>query len=129
MDRSKTVWSQRETLDDEIGNLQRLRGGPHIITLYETFRQDKYCYLVLELMKGGHLFDRLVAKKMYTEKEARDACLGLLKGVEFMHEKSIVHRDLKPENLLLVVRIRLRKKKRKRLSGICHFLTAYSAGL
>ena len=61
-------------------------------------------------MKGGHLFDRLVAKKMYTEKEARDACLGLLKGVEFMHEKSIVHRDLKPENLLLVVRIRLRKK-------------------
>ena len=98
-----SVWNGRDALDDEIQNLQLLRNGSNIVTLYDTYKDKNYCYMVMELMSGGHLYDRLVAKKAYTEKEARDACKGLIEGVRYMHSKRVVHRDLKPENLLLVV--------------------------
>jgi len=53
-------------------------------------------------MKGGELFDRIVSKSFYNEKEARDVCKILFEAIGFCHEKSVAHRDLKPENLLLL---------------------------
>ena len=53
-------------------------------------------------MNGGELFDRVVKKTNYTEKEARDTCKILLETIGFCHGKLIAHRDLKPENLLLL---------------------------
>ena len=52
-------------------------------------------------MAGGELFDRIVAKTHYTEKEARDLVKMFLETMAYMHEAGVVHRDLKPENLLL----------------------------
>ena len=52
-------------------------------------------------MAGGELFDRIVAKTHYTEKEARDLVKTFLETMAYMHEAGVVHRDLKPENLLL----------------------------
>lgn len=54
-----------------------------------------------ELVAGGELFDRIVAKTHYTEKEARDLVKMFLETMAYMHGKGVVHRDLKPENLLL----------------------------
>lgn len=54
-----------------------------------------------ELVAGGELFDRIVAKTHYTEKEARDLVKTFLETMAYMHEAGVVHRDLKPENLLL----------------------------
>ncbi|CAM9242759.1 unnamed protein product, partial [Choristocarpus tenellus] len=50
----------------------------------------------------GELFDRIVSKVVYNEKEARDLVCTLLEAVKYCHDRGIVHRDLKPENLLLV---------------------------
>jgi calcium/calmodulin-dependent protein kinase I len=47
------------------------------------------------------LFDRIVSKAHYTEKEARDLIKSLLETLNYMHTVGVVHRDLKPENLLL----------------------------
>ncbi len=52
-------------------------------------------------MEGGELFDRIVSKAHYTEKEARDIVKILLETLAYMHGSGVVHRDLKPENLLL----------------------------
>ena len=52
-------------------------------------------------MKGGELFDRIVSKSFYNEKEARDVCTILFEAIGYCHSKSVAHRDLKPENLLL----------------------------
>lgn len=73
----------------------------NIIKLYETFDEGSELYMVTELVEGGELFDRIVAKSAYTEKEARDVIQVVLKTIAFLHESDIVHRDLKPENLLL----------------------------
>ena len=68
---------------------------------YETFDEGNEIYIVTELVAGGELFDRIVAKTQYTEKEARDLVRTLLETMAYMHDAGIVHRDLKPENLLL----------------------------
>lgn len=74
---------------------------PHIIKLYETFDEGQEYYIVTELVEGGELFDRIVSKAHYTEKEARDLIKLLLETMAYLHEHGVVHRDLKPENLLL----------------------------
>lgn len=53
------------------------------------------------MVEGGELFDRIVSKSHYTEKEARDLIKMVLETLSYMHAAGIVHRDLKPENLLL----------------------------
>lgn len=74
----------------------------HIIRLYDFFVEPSTYYLVMERMRGGELFDRIVAKAYYNEKEARDTCKILLEAIEHCHRHKIAHRDLKPENLLLL---------------------------
>lgn len=44
---------------------------------------------------GGELFDRIVEKGSYTEKDASHLIRQVLEAVDFMHEQGIVHRDLK----------------------------------
>ena len=90
-------------LQDEIAVLKEL-GHPNIIKLYDVFDEKQYYYLVTEKMSGGELFDRIVKKSYYNEKEARDTCRVLFDALKFCHDRKVAHRDLKPENLLLLVR-------------------------
>ena len=55
--------------------------------------------LVMELVTGGELFDRIVSKGSYTEADAAGVLLQLCDALNYMHAKKIVHRDLKPENI------------------------------
>lgn len=76
----------------------------HIVKLIEFFDEPDFFYIVLEYIDGGELFDRIVEKSFYNEKEARDTARILLSTLKFCHDQDIVHRDLKPENLLLTSR-------------------------
>jgi len=99
--RSKLTEEDTAALLDEVSILKELQ-HEHIIRLYDFFEEDATYYLVMERMTGGELFDRIVAKAYYNEKEARDVCKILLQAVEYCHRNNVAHRDLKPENLLLV---------------------------
>lgn len=55
----------------------------------------------MELMEGGELFDVLMEKEMFSEKEARDTIAPIIDAIKYCHSLDIVHRDIKPENLLL----------------------------
>jgi calcium/calmodulin-dependent protein kinase I len=74
----------------------------HIIKLEDSFDEKDSLYIVTELVEGGELFDRIVRKSFYSEKDARDLIRVFLTTIAHVHSKGIVHRDLKPENLLLV---------------------------
>ncbi|PIL31199.1 transporter [Ganoderma sinense ZZ0214-1] len=73
-----------------------------VVTLYDTFDDEKWCHLVLEFCGGGDLFDQIIARQVYAGKDEliRTAFLSLLDAVQGCHDAGIAHRDLKPENVL-----------------------------
>lgn len=73
----------------------------NIVKLIEIFESDEYLFLVMELTTGGELFDRIVAKGCYTEREASQLVRQIVEAIKYLHSIGICHRDLKPENLLL----------------------------
>jgi len=73
----------------------------NIVKLHNIYDEPDGYYLVMDLIEGGELFDRIVQKEYYNELEARDLIMMLLQTVEHIHGLGIVHRDIKPENLLL----------------------------
>mmetsp|Transcript_29865 Transcript_29865/g.63948 ORF Transcript_29865/g.63948 Transcript_29865/m.63948 type:complete len:344 (+) Transcript_29865:382-1413(+) len=101
VNRKKLTEEDEAALLDEVSILKEMK-HLHIIRLYDFFKEPNNYYLVMEEMDGGELFDRIVAKAYYNEKEARDTCVILIDAVGHMHTNNVAHRDLKPENLLLV---------------------------
>lgn len=69
--------------------------------MYEFFEDDKRYYLVTEICKGGELFDEVLARGKFSERDAAVLVKQVLSCVNYCHKNNIVHRDLKPENILL----------------------------
>eukprot|EP00541_Cyclophora_tenuis_P000449 CAMPEP_0116565106 /NCGR_PEP_ID=MMETSP0397-20121206/13717_1 /TAXON_ID=216820 /ORGANISM="Cyclophora tenuis, Strain ECT3854" /LENGTH=527 /DNA_ID=CAMNT_0004091849 /DNA_START=301 /DNA_END=1884 /DNA_ORIENTATION=- len=86
---------------DEVAILASL-DHPFIVPLIDFFEEKDCYFIVMELMSGGDLFDRIGKKKTYSEADARDLCSKMLKAMAYCHTKNIAHCDMKPKNLLLV---------------------------
>ena len=56
---------------------------------------------MLELLKGGELFDRILSAGHYNEEQAFVVMKQLLNSLNYLHDMGIMHRDIKPENLIL----------------------------
>ncbi|RYH30172.1 hypothetical protein EON65_05965 [archaeon] len=91
---------QEESLRSEVSILRSLK-HPNIVRADDFFEEKDFFYVVMELITGGELFDRIVKKVCYAEKDARDLVVVLLNALKHLHDQNLVHRDLKPENLLL----------------------------
>nr|CUU98573.1 hypothetical transcript [Hymenolepis microstoma] len=72
-----------------------------IVKLYEIYEQDDYSIIILELVTGGELFDRVAEFERLDEHEAVYFIGQILLGVHHMHQLGIVHLDLKPENIMI----------------------------
>lgn len=109
----KALKGKEDSLENEIRVLKRFSAKrnasdaektlfthPNIVQLFETYEDKSKVYLIMELVTGGELFDRIVEKGSYTEKDASCLIRQVLEAVDYMHEQGVVHRDLKPENLL-----------------------------
>jgi len=56
--------------------------------------------MVMQLATGGELFDRIIARGSFSERDAVKVLNMVLEAVRYLHALGITHRDLKPENLL-----------------------------
>ena len=99
--------SQEEVnqVEKEIKLLENLR-HPHVITYFNSFKQNGNIYIVIEYINGGSLEDLLVKninqQKRIDEKTLWDLLIQSLSGLLYLLEKrKIIHRDIKPDNLLL----------------------------
>ncbi|XP_045210494.2 serine/threonine-protein kinase DCLK1-like isoform X1 [Mercenaria mercenaria] len=74
---------------------------PNIVKLYEEYETVDKIYLVMELVKGGDLFDAITQSVKFGEVDAAHMVKDLCSALFYLHSRVIVHRDLKPENLLV----------------------------
>uniref|UniRef100_A0A8C6LNY7 non-specific serine/threonine protein kinase n=1 Tax=Nothobranchius furzeri TaxID=105023 RepID=A0A8C6LNY7_NOTFU len=84
----------------EIAALRQCEGHPNIVKLYDVYTDQYHTYLVMELLLGGELLERIKKKKLFDEAEASHLLQSLVSAASYMHEAGVVHRDLKPENVL-----------------------------
>jgi len=73
---------------------------PNIVKLYEVYVNPEEVCLVMELAKGGEVFDKLLEYGSLGEHESAKLVAEVLEAVKYLHSMGIVHRDLKPENIL-----------------------------
>ena len=79
-----------------------LSGHPNIVTVYEAgATDDGRLYMVMELLHGGSLADRLAERGPFTPADVLDLGARIAGAVESAHRAGIIHGDLKPENILL----------------------------
>jgi len=97
--KSKLNPDELAVVHDEVEIMHKV-DHPNCVKLYEMFETSKKLYMVLELLTGGELFDRIVAKGSYSEKEASLLIRDIAGAIKYLHSIGVVHRDLKPENLL-----------------------------
>src|SRR5262249_15263493 len=71
---------------------------PNIAAIYDLAAQDQSQFLVLELVDGETLADRIARGPIQVE-EALNIAKQICEALEAAHEKGIVHRDLKPANI------------------------------
>lgn len=99
INRSTLNASDTESLELEIEVLRKVHHR-NIVYTKEIYDSTSHCYIVMECMKGGELFDRIVEKEHFSEKEAKHAMVEIVCAIKYCHDQGIVHRDLKPENIL-----------------------------
>lgn len=73
---------------------------PNVVKWYQTYEDSKFVHLVIENCSGGELFDRIISKGHYSEKEAADLMYKIVWVISYLHMKGMVHRDIKPENFM-----------------------------
>ncbi|KAF6153721.1 hypothetical protein GIB67_000954 [Kingdonia uniflora] len=89
-----------EQIKREISTMKMIK-HPNVIKLYEVMASKTKIYIVLEFVKAGELFDKIVNHGRLKEDEARRYFHQLINAVDYCHSRGVYHRDLKPENLLL----------------------------
>ncbi|XP_025954077.1 serine/threonine-protein kinase DCLK1 isoform X1 [Dromaius novaehollandiae] len=87
-------------IQNEVSILRRVK-HPNIVLLIEEMDMPTELYLVMELVKGGDLFDAITSTNKYTERDASGMLYNLASAIKYLHSLNIVHRDIKPENLLV----------------------------
>mmetsp|Transcript_3807 Transcript_3807/g.9108 ORF Transcript_3807/g.9108 Transcript_3807/m.9108 type:complete len:522 (+) Transcript_3807:78-1643(+) len=88
-----------ESLEQEIATMKKV-SHPNCVLLHEVYDEPNKTYLVLDLITGGTVMDRIIAIDHFSEKDAAAVTADVLNAIYYLHNIGITHRDLKPENLL-----------------------------
>eukprot|EP00281_Chroomonas_sp_CCMP1168_P026737 CAMPEP_0206254450 /NCGR_PEP_ID=MMETSP0047_2-20121206/23697_1 /ASSEMBLY_ACC=CAM_ASM_000192 /TAXON_ID=195065 /ORGANISM="Chroomonas mesostigmatica_cf, Strain CCMP1168" /LENGTH=490 /DNA_ID=CAMNT_0053680737 /DNA_START=107 /DNA_END=1576 /DNA_ORIENTATION=- len=88
-----------ESLEQEIATMKKV-SHPNCVQLHEVYDEPSKTYLILDLITGGTVMDRIIAIDHFSEKDAAAVTADVLNAIHYLHSIGITHRDLKPENLL-----------------------------
>ncbi|KAG5889214.1 hypothetical protein JTB14_018637 [Gonioctena quinquepunctata] len=94
----------RRNVEREIDIMRALQ-HPRLIQIYDAFENAKVMTVILELIEGGELFERVIDDDfILTEKSCTIFMRQICEGVEFIHNQRILHLDMKPENILCLTK-------------------------
>lgn len=95
----------KDDVDDvrrEVEIMHHLCGNSNVVSIKGAYEDSVAVHLVMEMCKGGELFDRINKIGRYTERKAAMLARTIVGVVESCHSLGVMHRDLKPENFLFV---------------------------
>ncbi|KAL7065533.1 hypothetical protein AAHC03_05753 [Spirometra sp. Aus1] len=99
-----------ESVMNEVTIMNKLRHA-RLIQLYDVYTKPDKITLIMELITGGELFERIIDEHFDLNE---DKCVRfmteILQGVDYMHSQNVLHLDLKPENILCLTRTGFRIK-------------------
>jgi serine/threonine protein kinase len=93
-------------MQSEISVMKRIAKIPsrktrNVVALKDVLVSSKQVCVCMDYLSGGELFDRIISKKHYSEKDAAFHVRRIMRALRVLHSNGIVHRDLKPENASL----------------------------
>nr|CAD7427484.1 unnamed protein product [Timema monikensis] len=94
----KVIDKNRKDCQEEVEILLRWGHHPNIVTLRDVYEDDRAVYLVMELMRGGELLDRIIRHKFFSEKEASAIMQVVVSTVQYLHQHGVTL----TESLLMV---------------------------
>lgn len=96
--------TSQEAVKTEIEIMENLSGVSNIVQFHASYEDENFVHIVMELCRGGELFDRIDAlvksHRYYTEKDAAGIFKSIVNAVQICHSMNVIHRDVKPENFL-----------------------------
>jgi hypothetical protein len=107
LDRPVAIKVLPPALADDLGFVERFTrearamarlNHPNVVTIHDFGEVEGCCYLVLELVEGQNLRQRMGG---LSPTQSADILQQACAGLAFAHARGIVHRDVKPENILL----------------------------
>lgn len=105
----KSIVKRKLVTDEDVEDVRReiqimhhLAGNPNVISIVGAYEDAAAVHVVMELCAGGELFDRIIQRGHYTERQAAELARVIVGVVEACHSLGVMHRDLKPENFLFI---------------------------
>ncbi|CAL9088299.1 unnamed protein product [Musa textilis] len=85
-------------------------GNPHAAQIHDAYEDDDWVHVVVELLEGPDLYDRIAARggAPFPEPEAAAVVQALAEAVAACHLRGVAHRDVKPDNVLFDARGQLK---------------------
>jgi beta-lactam-binding protein with PASTA domain len=87
---------------EEARRLIEFQHEPEITQVYDFFEENNTAYIVMELLDGITLKDKLKRDGRMSVEEALPIIITVLHGLEKVHQKNIMHRDIAPDNIFLL---------------------------
>ncbi|WP_448267560.1 protein kinase domain-containing protein [Nostoc sp. DSM 114159] len=73
---------------------------PVIVNSLQPGQQDQFFYLVQEYIDGQTLEEELAQQGKFSQQQVLEVLQGILRVLEFVHDRGIIHRDIKPSNIM-----------------------------
>jgi serine/threonine-protein kinase len=73
---------------------------PNIVTIYDTGEEHDFCYIAMELLKGGDLAPFVKAPNLLPAERAVSVAARAAEALGYAHKQGVVHRDVKPANMM-----------------------------